>query len=62
LIGNLELAYTYETTFDDITHYVISFNEKVSEPLAVGLSSANTERLTDDEILHIINNPPVEEI
>ena len=62
LIGDLERAYTNETTFDDITHYVISFNEKVPEPLPVGLSSANTERLSDEEILNIINDPPVEEL
>lgn len=62
LIGDLELPYTLETGFDGITHYIISFNEKVRVPLAVGLSSANTERLTDEEILNIINNPPAEEL
>ena len=61
LIGDLELPYTCETSFDGIPHYVISFNEKASSPVATALSSANTERLTDEEIFQIIDNPPIEE-
>ncbi len=62
LIGELELAYTRELQYDGITHYLISFNEKVANPVSVGLSSANTVRLTEEEILHIIENPPIEEV
>jgi UDP-N-acetylglucosamine 4,6-dehydratase/5-epimerase len=62
LIGELELPYTEEVNYGAVTHYLISFNTKVSKPVHFGLSSANTDRLTDDEILAIINNPPVEEI
>ena len=62
LIGDLELPYTEEKVYDGITHYIISFNEKVRQPVEFGLSSANTERLTDEEILEIINNPPIEEV
>lgn len=62
LIGDLELAYTEERVYDGITHYLISFNDKVKSPLAIGLSSANTEKLSDEEILNIINHPPVEEV
>ena len=58
LIGELELPYTREVTYDGITHYVISFNDKAERPLAVGLSSANTERLSDEKILAIIDSPP----
>ena len=61
LIGELELAYTSEIEYDGITHYLISFNDKVAHPIAFGLSSANTDKLTDDEILSIIDNPPIEE-
>jgi UDP-N-acetylglucosamine 4,6-dehydratase len=61
LIGELELPYTREQLYDGMRHYVISFNEKVADPVSEGLSSANTERLTDPEILHIINNPPAAE-
>ncbi len=61
LIGELELPYTCEKIINGFPHYIISFNERVRAPLPIGLSSANTERLTRDEMVHIINNPPVEE-
>ena len=61
LIGDLELAYTEELEFDGIKHYLISFNDKVKNPVSFGLSSANTDKLTREEILSIINNPPIEE-
>lgn len=61
LIGELELPYTEARTYSGIEHYVISFNEKVKSPVSVGLSSANTTRLSEPEILSIINNHPVEE-
>lgn len=62
LIGHLEIPYTTELLFDGIPHYLISFNEKVKKPIELALSSANAERLTDAEILDLINNPPVEEV
>jgi len=58
LVGELELPFTREVHYGDVPHYVIAFNERVEQPLTVGLSSANTERLTPDEILAIINSPP----
>jgi len=61
LIGELEIPFTRETIINNITHYIISFNEKVEKPVIIALSSANTEKLTDDEILNIISNPPIEE-
>ncbi len=61
LIGDLELAYTEELEFNGIKHYLISFNDKVKNPVEFGLSSANTDKLTREEILSIINNPPIEE-
>jgi hypothetical protein len=48
-------------SYDRIPHYVISFNERQPKPLKQGLSSANTKRLTEKEVLEIINNPPAEE-
>lgn len=57
LIGDLELPYTRETEFGGVKHWIISFNQKVETPLAVGLSSANAERLSKAEMLAIINNP-----
>jgi UDP-N-acetylglucosamine 4,6-dehydratase len=62
LIGELEVPYTEEANLGGITHYVISFNQKTPNPVAVALSSANTEKLTDQDILQIINNPPIEEL
>lgn len=62
LIGDLELPYTSEVDYGGITHYLISFNHKVQAPVTVGLSSANTERLTEAEILDILRNPPEEEL
>jgi UDP-N-acetylglucosamine 4,6-dehydratase len=62
LIGDLELPYTVSRRYGDVEHYVISFNQRAPEPLPVGLSSANTDRLSDKEILDIINHPPVEEL
>lgn len=62
LIGDLELPYASERIFDGVKHFVISFNEKVPEPLTLALSSANAQRLSEKEILNIIDNPPAEEL
>jgi hypothetical protein len=50
------LPYAAEVFYDDVKHYIISFNEKAENPIDFGLSSANTERLTRDEMLSLINN------
>lgn len=62
LIGDLELPYTKEVFLNKIKHFLISFNEKVSSPLPKGLSSANAEPLSVQEIITMINTPPSEEI
>ena len=62
LVGDLELPYTSEVVIDGVPHYLTSFNEKAAEPLGTGLSSANSDKLTDAEILQIIDTPPVEEV
>lgn len=56
LIGDIELPFAHETTYDGVKHFIISFNEKSSSPLKIGLSSANTERLTREEMLELIND------
>ena len=61
LIGDTELPYTEVKDYDGVRHYIISFNEKVKEPLKEVFSSANATRLSEQEILHIIENPPIEE-
>jgi UDP-glucose 4-epimerase len=57
LIGDLELPYTREVDHGGVKHFVITFNEKAPKPLEVGLSSANTQRLTRAEMLQILNHP-----
>lgn len=61
LIGEAELPYTRRRDFAGTPHYVISFNRKAAEPLPGPLSSATAPRLTDAEVLHLIDHPPAEE-
>ncbi len=56
LIGDIELPYAVETVYDGVKHYIISFNDKAAEPLAEGLSSATTERLSPEEMLSLIED------
>jgi UDP-N-acetylglucosamine 4,6-dehydratase len=62
LIGEQELPHTTQVAYNGVPHYVISFNEKPANPLEYGLSSANTTRLTDEEILHLLIARPAEEM
>lgn len=62
LIGEPELPYTSKTEFGGVSHYVIKFNQPVVSPLAAPLSSATAERLSEEELLEIINHPPAEEL
>jgi len=58
LIGISELPYAREIVLDDYPHYLIAFNEKAPEAFPDILTSANAERLNDEEIMQIISNPP----
>jgi FlaA1/EpsC-like NDP-sugar epimerase len=60
LIGAPELIHTSPAELSGALHYVISFNEISPQPLPAALCSADAERLSDDEVLKIINNPPAE--
>lgn len=62
LIGELELPFTTEVSYNGIKHYVISFNKLSAAPPNSGLSAGNTERLNREEILRILNNPPHDEV
>ena len=55
LIGELELPYTQTLFFNNVKHYLISFNDKVSEPLKEVFSSENATRLTNNEIVELIS-------
>ena len=58
LMGEPELCYTYGAEFGGVRHYVINFNEPAPQPVKSIRCSADAERLSEDEILNIINNPP----
>lgn len=62
LMGEPELPYTTEVKFAGAVHYLISFNRSSDQPLAAVLCSASAERLSDSEVLEIINNPPPPEL
>lgn len=62
LIGEQEVAHTTQVTYNDVPHYVIAFNDKSAKPIDGILSSENTQRLTDKEILSLLTNPPAEEM
>jgi len=62
LIGQPELMYTTEEEYDGVPHFKIKFNEPVENPLPEPFCSKDAPRLTEDEMLDIINNPPAEEL
>ena len=61
LVGEIELPYTTALIFDNILHYLISFNEKAPKPLSQIVYSASAPRLSETEILDLISHPPLEE-
>lgn len=62
LIGEAELPFACTAEYNNMVYYVISFNQKISKPLTKVVSSENATRLSEEEILSIINNPPMEEL
>ena len=56
LVGDIELPFTRRLEYDGVEHFLISFNERVATPLAQGLSSANTQRLSRAEIARLIGS------
>lgn len=58
LVGESERPYASEHVFDGVTHYSIDFNRKNPDPIVEELSSATMPRLSEEEILAIIMNPP----
>lgn len=61
LIGELELPFTREIDYGGIKHFLIRFNERAEHPAKSVLTSANAERLTAEQIIALIDNPPEEE-
>ncbi len=62
LIGEPELPHAREIEFDGIPHFIIKFNEPVAQPLPTPFCSTDAPRLTEAEMLEIINHPPLEEL
>jgi UDP-N-acetylglucosamine 4,6-dehydratase/5-epimerase len=62
LMGQPELPYTREVEYSGVPHFIIKFNEQVKNPLPAPLCSADAPRLTEAEMLDIINNPPADEL
>ena len=62
LIGDPELPYTREVEFGGVPHFIVKFNEPVAHPLPAAFCSDNAERLTEAEMLDIIEHPPIEEL
>lgn len=61
LIGELEIPFAEEINLDGAQYYAISFNRRAVRSPAVVLSSANAERLSENEIDSLIDRVPVEE-
>ena len=62
LIGEEELSKTYEKDINGVRHFIFNFNEDVDKPVETVHSSRTAEKLNEEEILNILNNPPLEEI
>ncbi len=58
LVGEQELPFTETCIYNGVTHFIIGFNRPVASPLCQQLSSKNAPPLTEDEILHLIENQP----
>ncbi|MCA1565451.1 MAG: polysaccharide biosynthesis protein [Acidobacteria bacterium] len=62
LLGEPELPYTSETNLAGVKHYVINFNQPSPQHPSAAFCSADAERLSEQELLDMINNPPPENI
>jgi UDP-glucose 4-epimerase len=58
LIGAIELPHVKEITLDGKLYYYINFYQKYESNLAGEVSSANTERLSAEEIITLITTKP----
>jgi FlaA1/EpsC-like NDP-sugar epimerase len=59
LMGEPELAHTALANYNGVTHYVTKFNEMTPEPMTAVRCSSDAEHLSEQEMLAIIENPPV---
>jgi UDP-N-acetylglucosamine 4,6-dehydratase len=59
LMGEPELAHTTPANYNGVLHYVTRFNEIASEPMTSVRCSSDAEKLSEAEMLSIIDNPTV---
>jgi FlaA1/EpsC-like NDP-sugar epimerase len=62
LLGEPELPFTSEADLAGVRHYVINFNQPSPHPPSAVFCSADAERLSEQELLDMISNPPPEDI
>ena len=58
LVGETELEYCQVITLNNIKHFLISPNTKVVSPYPAIFTSKEAERLSEEEILEILNSAP----
>ena len=58
LVGVTELDYCQTIIFNNVKHFLISPNTRVSQPYPNVFSSKEAERLTESEILAILKADP----
>lgn len=58
LVGGLELPYCRTVTIAGAVHYVLGFNERAEQPLPEEVSTANTELLSEEEIVRLLTLAP----
>jgi UDP-N-acetylglucosamine 4,6-dehydratase len=58
LVGESEMEFTKEVTFNKDVYYVTSMNTKAEHPVKKSLSTMTAERLTEKEILAVIEGMP----
>lgn len=61
LFGEVEIPFTTEIDLDGMVHFLISMHERAERPVDRVVDSKNAERLSEAEILDLIQNPPPEE-
>jgi UDP-N-acetylglucosamine 4,6-dehydratase len=58
LVGESEMEFTTEVTFNKDIYYVTSMNTKAEHPIKKNLSTMTAERLTEKELLAVIDGIP----
>jgi UDP-N-acetylglucosamine 4,6-dehydratase/5-epimerase len=58
LIGEPEVPYTHAVEIKGVKHYVISFKDKSENPISGTVTSDNSAKLTEAEILHLLSREP----